>query len=129
MTAIIGSSQTLTALTCWVCGIHFAMPEVLERKRAEDGKPFHCPNGDKISYGPSLLEQAERKLRAAQAAEVHQRDQRIAAERAATAYKGHVTRLKTRSAAGVCPCCTRSFENLRRHMTSKHPDYAAEAAS
>lgn len=25
---------------------------------------------------------------------------------------------------GVCPCCKRSFTNLRRHMTTKHPDVA-----
>lgn len=26
-------------------------------------------------------------------------------------------------ACGVCPCCNRSFTNVRRHMTSQHPDY------
>jgi hypothetical protein len=27
---------------------------------------------------------------------------------------------------GVCPCCNRSFTNLRRHMTTKHPEYPKE---
>lgn len=29
-----------------------------------------------------------------------------------------------RIAAGVCPCCRRSFTDLARHMSSQHPDYA-----
>lgn len=24
-----------------------------------------------------------------------------------------------------CPCCNRTFQNLQRHMTSKHPDYVS----
>jgi hypothetical protein len=28
----------------------------------------------------------------------------------------------------VCPCCNRTFENLARHMNSKHRGYAAESA-
>lgn len=55
-----------------------------------------------------------------------QRRLRDHAERQASARKGQVTRLKNRAAAGVCPCCTRSFENLRRHMTTKHPTFKAE---
>jgi hypothetical protein len=25
----------------------------------------------------------------------------------------------------VCPCCNRSFQNLRRHMATKHPEFNA----
>ncbi len=125
-TQIRQHTQVLTALTCWVCGIHFALPEEYERKRAEDGKAWYCPNGDKISYGPSLVEQERKRAERAEARAVHERDQRQAAERSAAAYKGQVTRLKTRASAGVCPCCNRSFENVRRHMESKHPDYREE---
>jgi hypothetical protein len=120
---VIRNTQTLVALTCWVCGVHFAVPAVYERTREEDGKTFYCPNGDKISYGPSLLEQERDRVKRAEARVVHERDQRQAAERSAAAYKGQVTRLKTRAAAGVCPCCNRSFPQLRRHMETKHPDY------
>ena len=110
--AIIRNQQTLTALTCWVCGIEFALPHIIERKRAEDGKVFFCPNGDRISYGPSLLEQEKSRSRSMEAQLTHERDQREAAERSASAYKGRVTRLKNRAAAGVRPCCNRHFENV-----------------
>jgi hypothetical protein len=26
----------------------------------------------------------------------------------------------------VCPCCQRSFQNLSRHMKTKHPEYPGE---
>lgn len=37
--------------------------------------------------------------------------------------KGVLKKFKNRVHHGVCPCCQRSFENLRRHMASKHPEF------
>lgn len=37
--------------------------------------------------------------------------------------RGQLTKLKRRVSNGVCPCCNRSFADLHRHMTEKHPDY------
>jgi hypothetical protein len=54
----------------------------------------------------------------------YQRERAEAAERRTVALKGVATRLKNRAAKGVCPCCNRSFENLRRHMHTKHPGVA-----
>ena len=27
---------------------------------------------------------------------------------------------------GVCPCCNRSFQNLQKHMKTKHPEIAGK---
>lgn len=89
---------------CYKCHITFAMPADFQRRCRDDGGTFWCPS--------------------AEARVTHERDQRQAAERSASAYKGRVTRLKNRAAAGICPCCTRHFENLHRHMSTKHPDFA-----
>ena len=43
--------------------------------------------------------------------------------RRANGYKGHATKITKRAKAGVCPCCNRSFENLRRHMAGQHPTF------
>jgi hypothetical protein len=51
------------------------------------------------------------------------RGERDHIKRSLTAHKGHTTRIKNRIAAGVCPCCNRTFKNLARHMGNKHPDY------
>lgn len=52
-----------------------------------------------------------------------EQEKRKHAERSASTYKGKVTRLKNRAAAGVCPCCTRTFQNLANHMKHQHPDF------
>jgi hypothetical protein len=57
-----------------------------------------------------------------------QRELHEATERQLSAAKGRVTRIKNRVSHGVCPCCNRTFENLQRHMHSKHPTFTAEAA-
>jgi len=57
-----------------------------------------------------------------------QREMREQTERRLSATRGQVTKIKNRVGHGVCPCCTRTFENLARHMTSKHPTFTAEVA-
>jgi hypothetical protein len=93
---------------------------------------FWCPYGHRQHFAPGDTE--EQKLRRErdrlkqQIAEKddaisRERDLRATAERRVSAQRGVVTRLRNRAAKGVCPCCNRSFENLRRHMTTKHPDF------
>lgn len=43
--------------------------------------------------------------------------------RSARAFKGAATRIRTRVAGGVCPCCNRTFAALTEHMKKQHPDY------
>ena len=47
-------------------------------------------------------------------------DERLKCDKAAK------TRLKNRVGKGVCPCCNRSFANLKRHMASQHPEFAGD---
>lgn len=49
-------------------------------------------------------------------------------ERRLTAQRGATKRIKNRVGNGVCPCCTRSFANLRGHMATKHPGYSKSPA-
>lgn len=58
-----------------------------------------------------------------------QRDMRETAERQASAARGQVTKIKNRVGRGVCPCCNRTFENLARHMASKHAEFARDEAA
>jgi hypothetical protein len=43
---------------------------------------------------------------------------RVRAEKAEEAK----ARLEKRVRSGLCPCCKRSFVNLKRHMATKHPE-------
>jgi DNA repair exonuclease SbcCD ATPase subunit len=52
-----------------------------------------------------------------------ERDLREDTERRLSAQKAQTTKARKRAAAALCPCCNRSFVQLRRHMETKHPGY------
>jgi len=124
----------LTAVTCCNCGVIFGIEAGHRRRLHASGDWWFCPNGHQQHYAETeadrlrkQLEQAERRRGWAETALTAARDQRDAEERSHRATKGHLTRVRKRVAAGVCPCCTRSFQNLARHMAGQHPDYAQAA--
>jgi hypothetical protein len=137
----ISYTTTLSTLSCGVCEIPFAIPSDLLTRAQSDGSDFWCPNGHKISYSETEEQRLRKKLTAEQAARerekaareraqaeaIHQGDQRRAAERQVTAYKGTVTRMKNRAAAGVCQECHLTFPDMAAHMETEHPGYAQDA--
>jgi hypothetical protein len=117
----------MVALTCCHegCGVVFAVPRWWETKRREDHTSWYCPNGHAQHFpGKSEAEKLRERLRWAEerAAQVARDKQALEAQRRAA--KGQATRLRRRIANGVCPCCKRSFQDVRRHIATKHPGYA-----
>ena len=122
---------TFEAITCCRdgCGIVFGLEAGYYDRRHNDHGWFHCPNGHPQHYPQkSDLEKARVALQmerdAKEAALQRERSTRLALR----AQKGQVTRLRRRAAAGVCPCCHRSFSALRRHMQTKHPEFRKDPA-
>lgn len=113
----------LEEITCWVCGIKFAMPRPYSQRKRENGGGFSCPNGDRLAFGESELDKIRRERDRLQQRIAQKDDDISAAERRVTAAKGQITRLKNRANAGVCPCCNRTFSNMARHMKTQHPDH------
>ncbi len=116
---------------CASCGLVFALQASYIARLREKGRSFYCPAGHTLSYGESeldrvrkQLEQTQRKLGSAEGTITHLRDQRDAAERSRAAHQAQATRLRNRVGKGVCPCCHRTFQDLQRHMSGKHPDFA-----
>lgn len=92
------------------------------------GHPQHYPHGP--TQAEKLQKQLEKERRARQRAEqnvAYEAKRAEALKRSRDAHKGQVTRLRKRAKAGVCPCCNRSFVELRRHMANKHPEFESEA--
>lgn len=115
-------------ITCCNCGVTFLVPPGWERQRLKDGKSFWCPNGHPQHFTASRDKDAEisrLKQRLAEADDTERalRDKVEAEQRRVNGYKRQLARTKKRVAGGVCPCCNRSFTELRRHMAEKHPDY------
>lgn len=131
----------MTWSTCCNCKSQMWIPDALEEaaraQRGPNGIRFYCAYGHPQHY--VIGETEEDKLRrerdrlaqriAEKQDEINrQREMREATERQLSATRGVVTRIKNRVGHGVCPCCNRTFGDLSRHMATKHPTYAAEAA-
>lgn len=114
----------LTVVTCW-CGTQYAISADLYnfmRRKLNDGEKqpdVYCPLGHTwIISGEGKVKRLERQLA--------NREEDLRAERAAHATtKGALTKLRKRAERGVCPCCSRSFVDVARHMKSKHPEVVA----
>lgn len=126
---------SVTVINCAKCRGPIYVPPEVDAFLRSSHQTFHCLHGHPQSYreGPSeedkLRQERDRlKQRLAEKDDTisYYRNSRDAAQRQASAFKGVVTRLKNRAANGVCPCCNRSFADLRRHMASKHPDFSKQ---
>lgn len=136
-TLIFGAQ--LTEIHCGGCGGIYAINENYRKQKYQEGGYWNCPYC-KISWGFGEGENtrlknklAQEKHRAEQEEERLRRqadrasDRADRAERRRAAMKGQVTKIKNRVGKGVCPCCSRCFVNLQRHMTGQHPDWAPDA--
>lgn len=114
-------------IKCGTCGIRFALESGYHKKLLEDHDLWwYCPNGHKIHYLGKTVEDVLRdQLKWAKEDAERHRKSAESARRSTSVVRGHLTRVKRRVSHGVCPCCNRSFENLRRHMSTKHPEYPA----
>lgn len=135
MGASTGQSDTLVyagdllTVSCW-CGIRHAVPAELRRhqlRQHQNGKePFsiYCPLGHMyVPSGESEVERLRRVVRLESEERARLAAERDQAEASARAYKGAATRARKRATAATCPCCKRSFVQLRRHLATKHPEY------
>ena len=122
---------------CCRCKVVFALTEetyAIAMERREQFR-FYCPHGHDQYYVTGETDETKlRRERDRLRQQMAQRDDEIAAERARRIkVEGELAlterrekRLKKRASAGVCPCCTRSFTDMARHMKQKHPEFVAE---
>lgn len=116
---VLRLQQTLEIYTeeCCNCGVLFGMTKQHKQERSKDHGWFYCPNGHAQHYtSESDAEKNARLLREEQAR--HQRT--IARENEERAAKEKAERKLKRVGRGVCSECNRTFQNLARHMCSKH---------
>jgi len=107
---------------CPTCGVEVFMPAWLVKHRREDKATFYCFNGHSQSFRESENDRLKREIAEKQRQLDSANARATVAENSARAHKGKVTEIQNRIANGVCPCCKRSFQNLRRHMATKHPE-------
>lgn len=131
----------LTTINCASCAMEFAVPSRYDVDRRRDHATFYCPTGHPNVYSGKSAEEKriaelentlreERRLK-----EVHQRQREWAEQGREQARRDALTqrqqrgkaeaktrRLTARIHVGVCPHCNRTFEQLARHMATKHSE-------
>ena len=121
---------------CYKCSVTFAVDEHIRKRWIERGDTFWCPNGHDQHYSESDISKLKSELaREKSRREFYERNaasERTAREmtqRQLIAQKAAKTRLRNRIRNGVCPCCTRSFMNLKAHIKTQHPDFQPDDES
>jgi len=112
-------TETLTVVHC-TCGMPFGIPESLNKQALESERvSIFCPRGHSWHYTETM----EKRLRREREKTARIQAQADQLQAQLSAQKGVATKLRKkveRAEHGVCPHCNRSFQNLRRHMESKH---------
>lgn len=128
--------ETLESYSCIVCATPIYLLRSFVEQRRRDHANFHCPNGHPQIFGgeteaEKLKKELEAQRRRTQMALDSARQEAEARKRETTALKGTITKLKNRVGNGVCPVpgCGRHFNNVERHVATKHPDFKSEAAA
>lgn len=123
-------------IQCGSCQFHFGMDERWQQKcQADHSLGFYCPKcGGHLFYqGDTEAQKLKQQLEAKQR-ELTWQEERTAKLGRSLQYQKNVargqkaakTRALNRIKNGVCPCCNRTFVDLRWHMESKHPDFKIE---
>jgi 50S ribosomal subunit-associated GTPase HflX len=119
-------STDLKELQCGTCGVWHAIPLAMYDSCRTEGGFWHCPNGHSRGWGKGTIKEERDRLKQKFAQlddEIGElRVARDNAQRDREAAEKKLIAAKRRSAAGVCPCCNRTFGNVQRHMKTKHPN-------
>ncbi len=110
--------------TCCNCGMQFAMTTDYYNRRRKDRKSFYCPAGHAQYYTGKTEEQKLRdKLNKAQLDLQAESGRAILLEQEKREIQNSYGKMRNRVKNGVCPCCTRTFQNLLNHMRTQHPEF------
>lgn len=120
----------MDTIVCCSCGIPFGVPSDWKLRRRDTGNSFYCPNGHMQSYGETTADQLQKRLTSAEASAREHAERALRTQLRLNATRGVVTKQKQKLARvkdGHCPCCDKTFVDLRRHMAKQHPEFAQEA--
>lgn len=137
------ADTTLHVVDCPSCHVTYAIPQTFYEAAREHNSAANpnnywavcCPFGHSWHYTGLNQEQRlkqnlkwEREHAARMAAQRDQaRADAHAQKSAKTRFKNQRDRERKRAAAGVCPCCNRTFKQLARHMENQHPHFTSDA--
>ncbi len=121
----------MATITC-KCGGVYQINEAFRARCYNEGSSWTCPYcGTGWGYqGKGRVQQLEAekaslesRLRTTSWHMEQAEAERAKAQRKAARLEAEQRRDRLRIHNGVCPCCSRTFTALGRHMAAKHPEY------
>jgi hypothetical protein len=109
---------------CRNCGCVSTCPEQVFEEHHAEGGFHHCPNGHQWGWTKEISEREQlRRERDQLKQKIAERNDEVGRQiEMRKKIEGKLGRITKRINHGVCPCCNRTFDNLARHMKSKHPN-------
>lgn len=108
---------------CCTCGVWFGVDRYLDVERRNNKTNFFCPNGHSQAYRESEADRLRKQLQQEQQKSAMEAASRRTAEDGRIKAEKELKRIQARTNAGVCTCCNRTFQNLARHMKTKHKEH------
>lgn len=109
---IVELPVTLTTCTCVACGIVFAMPSDFKSELRQNHKTFYCPSGHSQWFSYETEAETLQK-------ELRRKEQELADK---VIENLNLQKEYLRLKKGTCPCCKRTFQNLKSHIRNQHPE-------
>ncbi len=120
---IQGEVIDFTMHECGGCGIPFCVPTRWLNDRKNNHGEYYCPNGcNRWFAGKTEAQKLKEELEQIKADRVER--EQLLQDRwlDALGEKNKLEKKLKRIHNGVCPCCNRSFANLKNHIANKHPE-------
>jgi hypothetical protein len=119
MATTLKMEVTFETLCCSSCGLTYGVPETYKTNLRESHQTFYCPNGHSQWFpGKSEAEKLRDELKRKE----QELSDRVIEKISVQNQLDEANRKLKRVHKGTCPCCKRSFTNLKLHMKIKHPD-------
>jgi hypothetical protein len=108
---------------CCNCGTPFMIPKRLQKQLINNQNTFYCPSGHPQSYcGKTEAQKLKEKLDLLQQESQQNEQKWMDKYLDEVSVKQKLEKQLKRVHNGVCPCCNRSFQNLKRHIDTMHPE-------
>ncbi len=132
--ATITLETQLVTHDCGTCSGTYAINARFDREKRAKGGSWYCPYcRASWSYTESDVSRLQKQLKRAEELRIRERqahDQTKAdlreTELKRRAEKSAKTRIQNRVERGVCIHCNRTFQDLQRHMATKHKEHTCQ---
>lgn len=120
----VQKSVRVNVTECYKCGSWVALTFTQEERFRANGETFYCALGHRQHYTETEVQRLTKALEDERRRTSQARGQVDDLLLDKAQRQKELKRLQRRVENGVCPHCKRTFKQVTRHITKKHPEVA-----